>query len=274
MAVSLSYSAARTRLRHYVNDREALLGVLRGIRYGLIQGPWHPWLVRFRQFTSSAQPLPAGAATGFSTIDVEEAVDQLNRDAYTDPALLDGPRVDELVALADGIGDRRLDNPHLDGGPVLRLALDPQIVAVARRYLGAEPILFRTQLYWTLPRPDAAACLDAAAEHGRFHYDISDSRSVTVFVYLSDVDEECGPHVVLRGTHGRRGLLRGLSRFITEEEIARRYPGRLHMITGRRGTAWFEDITCYHRQAPALRPRLMLSVIYTLHRRPVAGDLA
>jgi hypothetical protein len=112
----------------------------------------------------------------------------------------------------------------------------------------------------------------AAAEGGRFHYDLADLKSVTLFVYLTDVEADCGPHVVIRGTQGRKSASRIFNRFLEEGEIRRRFAGRMHVITGQRGTAWFEDISCYHKQAAAEKVRLMLSIIYSLHRPPLAEE--
>jgi hypothetical protein len=34
-----------------------------------------------------------------------------------------------------------------------------------------------------------------------FHYDALDFKSLTVFIYLTDVDASCGPHVLIKNTH-------------------------------------------------------------------------
>ena len=273
MSVSIAYTQWRARLRNYVSGRETLLNSLRLLRYGLIQGPWHPWLVRWRQAHDANPPFPATERSLFTPLDLPAVIGRIREDAFAPGLVLPRSLVDEIEGFARILGDTRINNPHLDYAPIHRLAHDPQIAAVARGYLGAEPILFRTQLYWTFPRADAEGRMRAAAEGGRFHYDIADSRALTVFVYLTDVDEDCGPHVVVVGTHGKRSMWRSMNRFISDEDVERRFRDRVRVVTGPRGTAWFEDITCYHRQAPAAKTRLMLIMTYTLHRRPVAGDL-
>jgi hypothetical protein len=60
-----------------------------------------------------------------------------------------------------------------------------------------------------------------------------------------------------------------LRRTITDERAHRDYGKRIEVITGPGGTGWFEDITCYHKQAVGSKVRLMLSIIYSLHRRPL-----
>ena len=94
-----------------------------------------------------------------------------------------------------------------------------------------------------------------------------------MFVYLTDVDEQSGPHVVIRGTQRRVTPSQILRRTISDEYARRKYGERIEVITGPRGTGWFEDITSYHKQAAGPNVRLMLSIIYSLHRRPL-DDLA
>src|SRR6185503_7652798 len=146
------------------------------------------------------------------------------------------------------------------------------IVAVAREFLGTEPILCASNLYWTIPPADADGQRAAAAEGGRFHYDLIDVKALTVFVYLTDVDLDCGPHVVIEGTQGPKRRLRKFDRFLADREVERHYADRLRVITGRRGTGWFEDITCYHRQEAARTVRLMISINYSLRRPPLSRE--
>jgi hypothetical protein len=90
-----------------------------------------------------------------------------------------------------------------------------------------------------------------------------------VFVYLTDVEPDCGPHIVVRGTQTRRTPSQILRRFVTDDEIQRHHRDRVLTVTGHRGTGWFEDITCYHKQAPAERVRGMMYLTYSLHRKNV-----
>jgi len=111
----------------------------------------------------------------------------------------------------------------------------------------------------------------APAEDGLFHYDLVDIKALTVFVYLTDVDEDSNPHVVIPGTQTRRTPAQILRRSLSDREAERRFAGRMRTITGPRGTGWFEDITTYHKQAGGGKVRLMLTLLYSLHRRPMPG---
>jgi hypothetical protein len=269
MSQTSGYTSLRARLRVRLNHRETLLGWFRVLRYVLVQGPWRPWLVRYYAARNSNPPLSAPGPTLLDGVDAAAAARELDGAAYTRRFELPRDLVAGVVEWVRDIEAKRIDDPHVDCPGVTRIAHDPRAVEVARRFLGAEPVLFTSKIYWTTPRRDAAGALRGAAENGQFHYDLADVKAVTLFVYLTDVDEECGPHVVIPGTQRRVTPGQILRRTITEDYVRRHYADRVVPITGPRGTGWFEDITCYHKQAVGSKVRLMLSIIYSLHRRPL-----
>lgn len=269
MASQVGYTSLRARLRVGLNHRERLLGWFRILRYLLVQGPWRAWLIRFHAMRNANPLLPVRAQSVFDRVDAAAAATALDRDAVTER--FQAP--DELIAgIVEWVRDndaKRIDDPHVDCEGVSAIAHDPRVIGVARRYLGAEPILFTSKIYWTIPRPDERGRVAAAAEGGQFHYDLADLKAVTLFVYLTEVDAECGPHVAVRGSQQRVTPDQILRRTISDELVQRRYAGRIETILGPRGTCWFEDITCYHKQSVGTKVRLMLSIIYSLHRRPL-----
>lgn len=270
MAIGPSYDAIRTRVRDAVAGHEAWLQAMRRLRCVLVQGPWQPWLVgRYRR--RAANPaLPLHDRTLFPQLDARPLADALERDAYAPGFRLPEELVDEIVAFTRADGAWRVDNPHLRCAAAERLAHDPGIVAVARAYLGIEPILLETKIFWTRPQADETGRATAPAEDGLFHYDLVDVKAVTVFVYLTDVDADSSPHVVIPGTQSRRTPAQILRRSLGDREAVRRWGDRIRVVTGPRGTGWFEDITTYHKQAGGTKPRLMLTLLYSMHRRPAA----
>jgi hypothetical protein len=267
---ALTYSVLRKRLRDYVGGRDRMLHALRLLRCVLVQGPWQPLLIRYHQARDRHDPLAVRDDALLHDLEAGEAVRRLRRDALARGFTVPGALVDEIATYARAVGLKRIDNPHHDCDAVHRIAHNPRIVEVARGYLETEPILLETKLYWTIPRPDERGRVNAPAEGGRFHYDLADLKALTVFVYLTDVFADCGPHVVISGSQARRTPLQILRRNLDDATAYRKYAPRIQVITGPRGTGWFEDITCYHKQAGAERNRLMLSIIYSLHRRPRA----
>lgn len=74
------------------------------------------------------------------------------------------------------------------------IATDPVVGAAVERHLGAPPILLSIGLWCSFAGKQAR---DAQ----NFHFDLDDYRFCKLFVYLTDVDEEGGPHVYLPRTH-------------------------------------------------------------------------
>lgn len=266
-------STLRHRLRISVDRHPALLGSLRDLRFALMQGPWRPLLIRFYQRWSRNPSFATASRSVVEPFDAGEAVRRLERDAYAPGLRVPDAVVAPIVRFMRADDARRLDNPHRVCPEIDRLARDPALVAVARGYLGAEPILLDSRIYWTLPVPDERGRVYRAADNGLFHYDVIDVKALSVFVYLTEVDGECGPHVVVPGSQRPRAPGVPRRRRLDDGEAERRYAGRMHTITGPRGTAWFEDILCYHKQAAGTKVRLMLTFSYSLHRQPRREDL-
>jgi hypothetical protein len=165
-------------------------------------------------------------------------------------------------------------NPHRECDAIRRLAHDRKIVDVASRYLGSEPILWLTQLRWSGPLATRRQLCPSAHEEPRlydvnaFHYDALDCKSLTVFVYLTDVSHAAGPHVVVEGTHARKTLADICTPVLSDAAAQRKFGDRIRMLLGGRGTMIFEDTSAFHKAAPCATERLLLSIDYVLRRPP------
>ena len=152
-----------------------------------------------------------------------------------------------------GIGDFPLDTvvhcPH-----ILALANHPDMLRLAAGYLGYTPTITLMGLRWSFP--DTA--MDSVQA---FHRD-SEPGSIKMLVYLTDVDEDAGPHRYVAGTHRDRMPLR-LRRY-GDAEVARAH-GASIVVTGPAGTAFAIDTKGIHKGTPPGRvPRLLLVVQYSL----------
>jgi hypothetical protein len=157
---------------------------------------------------------------------------------------------------AESIGNRGIQ----------RLIGDPAFLCIAERYLGTLPLLSDVGLWWSLaserwPHQDAAQ---------RFHFDF-DAPPVwlKLFIYLTDVGPENGPHTYARGSHRPgnpamgRLLQRGYSR-ISDQDIDDAF-GKENIVPmlGERGTVFFADTRGFHKGlAPVVGHRLMAVFLY------------
>ncbi|PPR79658.1 MAG: hypothetical protein CFH06_00295 [Alphaproteobacteria bacterium MarineAlpha3_Bin5] len=83
-----------------------------------------------------------------------------------------------------------LDCPH-----VINIASDPNTLAIIEQYLGAIPTLINSTIWWSFA--DRIKAKDAQL----FHIDNEDYRFCKLFIYLTDVDLQSGPHVYMEKTH-------------------------------------------------------------------------
>jgi hypothetical protein len=157
---------------------------------------------------------------------------------------------------------------------VLEAINRPDVIEMATRYLGCRPTISAVGLHWSLPSPAGSA------EVQKFHRDPDDWYFLKMFIYLTDVDEGCGPHEFVRGTHRESG--RVFSRPYQDAEIERRYGADAVIgVVGAAGTTFFADTWGIHKGRVAVtRPRLNLQVTYSvlpvfkLHYRPILSAAA
>ena len=146
---------------------------------------------------------------------------------------------------------------------VLAMVNHPNILHAVSKILGAKPTVGYMAAWWSLPSGDGTA---QQAEN--FHRDVDDLRFVKFFTYLTDVDEDSGPHVYVPGSH-RQNKLTKIRRYTDEEIVEAFGPGCEKRFLGPAGTSFLENTFGFHRGYPAkTRPRLALGVTYSLRQIP------
>ncbi|MEO6726305.1 MAG: hypothetical protein ABIU20_08225 [Blastocatellia bacterium] len=263
-----SYARLYLSMRKYLNRKPRLLTVIRAVRSIWLLGPWQELFVRYHQRFNRNTPLPRQRDSIFNDLDVAATTAELNRNGYALGLQVPEEQINGILSFCQSHQAGNYRNPHLVCETVGQIIHDHKLIEVVSRYLGAEPILYQTSLYWSCPPTDEQRRLLLLSQKSRFHYDVGDFRSLVVFIYLTDVDKDCGPHVVIEATHQKKSVRGLLTRFLNDETAKRKYSGRIKAITGKRGTGFFEDLTCYHKHAVGTKTRLMLAINYVLQRRP------
>jgi hypothetical protein len=152
---------------------------------------------------------------------------------------------------------------------IAELARDPVLLEIAASYLGTRPILVGANMWWSFPETASEGAHNEAAQ--MFHYDLDDFRFLKFFFYLTDVDEESGPHVVVRGSHedkrfGSFSETLKVRRYSDAEIEAWHGKDRIVVITGEAGTCFAEDTLCIHKGTPPrAAPRLLLQLQYAFN---------
>jgi hypothetical protein len=143
------------------------------------------------------------------------------------------------------------------------LANDPLLLLIAAKYLRAEPVVTGSRIWWTF-KTDAGS-YNSSVTTSFFHYDKDDYSAVRLFFYLTRVDNDQGPHVVVRGSHANKKFSQLISLGErTDADILNTY-GEDNLVTifGDAGTGFAEDPFCFHKATrPESGDRLMLEVKY------------
>ena len=139
----------------------------------------------------------------------------------------------------------------------------PVLLAAVAKVLGGKPTIGYMAAWWSLPANDGKAM---HAEN--YHRDVDDWRFVKLFVYLTDVDDESGPHIFVPGSHNADKLT-DIRRYTEDEVFAAFGRDCEKRFTGPAGTAFLENTYGFHRGLPPLRrPRLAISVTYCIESVP------
>ena len=147
--------------------------------------------------------------------------------------------------------------PHL-----IEAANDPLILAVAAKFLGCSPTLSHIGAYWSFPGPDAPF------QEQFFHRDLDDIKFVKLFVYLTDISAEDGPHVFVARSH-RSGALGQIRRYQDAEVEAVFGREPITSITGKAGTSFLENTFGFHKgELPRRGRRLLFGTEYSILRIP------
>ncbi|MEG3858155.1 hypothetical protein [Microcoleus sp. herbarium12] len=151
-----------------------------------------------------------------------------------------------------------------------RLEKDAGILAIAAKFLGAEPVHMGSEISWSFPVPAENHVQQREAAQV-FHYDLDDYRFIKFFFYLTDVDMFSGPHTYVSGTHKGKKLMHQVigtrCADIDDEKIVEHYGDRnVINICGKAGFGFVENPLCFHRGTqPIKKARLMLQLEYTIN---------
>ena len=148
---------------------------------------------------------------------------------------------------------------------VQALLADGSILGVVQEYLGCQPAADVLSMWWHTnfhDHPDSEA-----AQY--FHFDMDRLKWLKIFIYLTDVGPENGPHSFVRGSH-RTGaipssiLRRGYVRLL-DEEVAAHYPkADVLSFTAPRGSIIIEDTRGLHKGVNVRGdPRLILQLQFS-----------
>ncbi len=140
------------------------------------------------------------------------------------------------------------------------LVHDSTNLEIATKYLGKTPIIKDVRIWWSFPQENK----EYNHLYG-FHYDIDSYKFLKQFIYLTDVDEKSGPHVIISNTHKKKNFFEKYNRRLTDKQVEQRYnKDRINIMTAKAGEGFFEDTFAYHKGTLPEKPRLILQIEYSI----------
>lgn len=272
---STYYSKFYYGLRLLLHKKRWLLRLTQIIRALLILGPFRNSLTLYYQKFGNNKPLQANQGSFFNNLDLDKILENINNSGYSLCTNLPQESVSEILEYCENKKLGRYYNPHTSCKTIHRISHDPIILEIARKYLGAEPILWLTQMRWSFPSSDQSQENMTPSDYQEpdqydshaFHYDALDFKSLTIFIYLTDVDIDSAPHVIIASTHNNKSISEIVNIIISDEVAHKRYGDRMQIILGKRGTVFFEETSSYHKVSICRNARLMLAIDYVLRRK-------
>ncbi len=269
-------------LRFYLHKARWLHRFVLVLRAYIVLGPLRKPIVQYYQKFGHNDPLKTEIHPSFPEVDPEQIVHRINEVGYAHVGNIPEEYITQILDYCAIHKQTRYWNPHTNCEAVNRICRNAKIVEIARKYLGAEPILWLTLLRWSFPLSDNRddfhhTTYRDPTEHRKytFHYDIIDFKSLTLFVYLTDIDSDSGAHSIIERTHNKR--LKDIKNLNLDEDVAReKFGDRIKVILGKRGTAFCEETSTYHRVEVCKSRRLILSIDYVLQRKapPLCSDFS
>ena len=263
-------------LRTLLHQKRWLLRGSQALRGLLMYGLLRKQAIRYYQRRKKNPPLHVDRRELFPQLDVNSVVNSLKEKGYAEGVRVPIEYVDQIVQYCEDTGLKLYWNPHKECGAIDQIARNWKIVEIARQYLGTEPILWLTQLKWAVGDSTRKVKLlrlkhpePPEYDGNAFHYDRFDFRSLTLFIYLTDVDHSSGPHIVIEGTHDNKSFPDLYHNILSDTAAHRKFGDRIKVILGPRGTMLFEETSSYHKASRCQTERLMLSIQYVLQRRPL-----
>ena len=235
-----------------------------------MRGPWRRYFVAYYTARPVSHELARPGPSLFPELEVDRTLNELDKNGYSVAFRLSTEQIAEMLSFYEAENSNNIHHPHKKCEVFDKVFRDPNVVAIAREYLGREPQLYRSRLYFRFPKSSFKSqnSLQARNKKRNVHFDVTDFRDVALFIYLSDVDEDSSPHVVVEGTHKHKTFWDLLTRRYSREQAEKRFGSQFVELKGPIGTAFFEDTSVFHIQSQGNAGRLMVAAEYTLQRSP------
>lgn len=144
---------------------------------------------------------------------------------------------------------------------VQSIIFDPIFTDIAGNYLKCQPILELVTMWWSFPFNNKATSQAAQM----YHFDMDRIKFLKFFFYLTDVNEENGPHCYIKKSHKRLSKSIRKDRRLTDNELKNIFPNdSFKEFTGKKGTILAVDTRGLHKGKPLVKgARLLFQIQFS-----------
>ena len=134
----------------------------------------------------------------------------------------------------------------------------PEILNLARKYLNTDKISINATFFISNSLEISEQEKYKNAQY--FHWDNDFTKFFKMYIYLSDVDLDNGPHVFVPGTHKHKKFSNKLCRLYSDKDITNNY-SKVKKFIGNFGSVFFVDGYGIHKgELPKKKYRLMMNI--------------
>ncbi len=142
---------------------------------------------------------------------------------------------------------------------VLRIANDPAILRIVKGFLGATPTISNVNMWWSV------AGKSEAKNPQLFHRDVDDFKFCKLFIYLTNVGLNDGPHIYVKNSSATNKLTK--IRRYSDQEVEDAF-GKENVVTfcKPKGSFFIVDTYGLHKgKLPVDNNRLLIQLQYSLN---------
>ena len=138
------------------------------------------------------------------------------------------------------------------------LLLSKPVISLAKNYLNTDTFSISAAFFVSIPGEISREEKYANAQY--FHWDNDFSKFFKLYIYLTDVDDNSGPHIFIPKTHKKKLLRTGLARLYDDDLIYNLYKKKIK-FNGKSGSIFFTDGYGLHKgETPTKNSRLIINV--------------
>jgi hypothetical protein len=135
------------------------------------------------------------------------------------------------------------------------------LLKLAKSYLGSGKISISCSYFISLPKKNLTE-KEKISSAQYFHWDNDFQKFLKLYIYLSDVNNDTGPHIFIPFTHKKKIFKHQLHRTFSDIDIYDSY-SKVKKFLGKEGSLFFVDSYGLHKgETPKNNNRIMLNIHY------------